>query len=133
MQEVWLGLKTKRRKRTEKVFEDYNDYRDRPFGLKWGTAFAIDELNKVITDNKEDENRIVEVLPQMSRVEIDEVLQLAFLKSKKVSVQLNERDSNGKLYDNIVEYFKGFTDFEGLYIGDVYIEWDLIRNIRVLD
>ncbi len=133
MQEVWLGLKTKRRKRTEKVFEDYNDYRDRPFGLKWGTAFAIDELNKVITDNKEDENRVVEVLPQMSRVEIDEVLQLAFLKSKKVSVQLNERDSNGKLYDNIVEYFKGFTDFEGLYIGDVYIEWDLIRNIRVLD
>ena len=133
MREVWLGLKTKRRKRTEKVFEDYNDYRDRPFGLKWGTAFAIDELNKVITDNKEDENRIVEVLPQMSRVEIDEVLQLAFLKSKKVSVQLNERDSNGKLYDNIVEYFKGFTDFEGLYIGDVYIEWDLIRNIRVLD
>lgn len=128
-----MGLKTKRRKRTEKVFEDYNDYRDRPFGLKWGTAFAIDELNKVITDNKEDENRVVEVLPQMSRVEIDEVLQLAFLKSKKVSVQLNERDSNGKLYDNIVEYFKGFTDFEGLYIGDVYIEWDLIRNIRVLD
>ena len=38
----------KKRKRTEKVFVDYNDYKDRPFGLKWGTAFAIDELNKVI-------------------------------------------------------------------------------------
>ena len=53
-----MDLKTKsQRKRTEKIFVDYNDYRDRPFGLKWGTAFAIDELNKVITDNKEKDQR----------------------------------------------------------------------------
>lgn len=31
-------------RRTKKEFLDYNEYRDRPFGLKWGTAFAMDEL-----------------------------------------------------------------------------------------
>ncbi|BDP72679.1 hypothetical protein EfmAA96_04640 [Enterococcus faecium] len=28
-------------RRTAKKFIDYNEYRDRPFGLKWGTAFAM--------------------------------------------------------------------------------------------
>ncbi|BDP45555.1 TPA: hypothetical protein ACGV2A_000540 [Enterococcus faecium] len=31
-------------RRTAKKFIDYNEYRDRPFGLKWGTAFAMEEL-----------------------------------------------------------------------------------------
>ena len=73
----------KTRKRTEKAFTDYNDYKDRPFGLKWGTAFAIDELNKVIEDNKIRENVKIKEMPQMSRDEIDKVLQTAFLKTKK--------------------------------------------------
>ena len=31
-------------KRTKKEFHEYNDYHDRPFGLKWGTDFAMEEL-----------------------------------------------------------------------------------------
>ena len=29
-------------KRTKKTFTDYNQYKDRPFGLKWATAYAME-------------------------------------------------------------------------------------------
>lgn len=126
-------MKMKKRKRTEKVFVDYNDYKDRPFGLKWGTAFAIDELNKVITENKEADNKVVLELPQMKREDIDKVLQSAFLKSKNVSVQLNIKDKLGHYQDNIIGKFDGLADGEFVYINNVAIEWVLIRNIALVE
>ena len=126
-------MKMKKRKRTEKVFVDYNDYKDRPFGLKWGTAFAIDELNKVITENKEADNKVVLELPQMIREDIDKVLQSAFLKSKSVSVQLNIKDELGHYQDNITGKFDGMADGEFVYINNVAIEWVLIRNIALVE
>lgn len=129
-----MVLKTKKkRQRTDKVFVEYNDYHDRPFGLKWGTAFAIDELNKVINENKANDNKQVKLLPVMDRNEIDEILQLAFLKTLKVSVQLNEKDENGNYYDNITGYFKGFADSEFVYIEHTAILWESIRNIQLFD
>lgn len=127
-----MDLKTKR-KRTDKTFEEYNDYRDRPFGLKWGTTFAIDELNKVITDNKANERKVIIELEQMSREAIDEVLQIAFMKSKRVSIQLNEKDHHGKYLDNLEGDFHGFADSDYLYINDRPLSWDLIRNIQLID
>ncbi|NLC54690.1 MAG: hypothetical protein GX769_02250 [Erysipelothrix sp.] len=127
-------MKTKnQRKRTDKVFVDYNDYRDRAFGLKWGTAFAIDELNKVITDNKENDQNVIIELSQMNRKEIDDVLQLAFIKSKKVTIQLNMIDEHGHYYNNLVGNFRGFADLEYLYIDDKPIKWGLVRNISIVD
>lgn len=122
---------TNRRKRTKKEFVDYNDYRDRPFGLKWGTAFAIDELNKVITENKNKEQNTTSELPQMDRNEIDKVLQLAFLKSKTISIQLNIKDEFGNYGDNLIGMFKGYADSSHLYINDKPIKWDLVRNISI--
>lgn len=101
-----------RRKKTKKEFVPYNDYQDRPFGLKWGTAFAIDELNKVITDNKEKETKTIKELPQMSRDDMDKILQVAFLKSKKVSIQLNVKDDFGNYFDSVVGQFEGYADSE---------------------
>ncbi len=129
-----MGLKIKnQRRKTEKTFVEYNDYRDRPFGLKWGTAFAIDELNKVITDNKEKDQNIIIELNEMNRKEIDDVLQLAFIKSLKVTIQLNIKDENGHYYNNLDGYFRGFADFKYLYINDKPIEWELVRNISIID
>lgn len=129
-----MDLKTKnQRKRTDKIFVEYNDYRDRPFGLKWGTAFAIDELNKVITDNKEKDQNVIIELSQMNRKEIDDVLQFAFIKSKKVTIQLNNKDENGHYYNNLVGSFRGFADLKYLYIDDKPIEWGLVRNISIVD
>lgn len=133
MQEGWWDLKMSKRKRTKKVFVPYNDYQDRPFGLKWGTAFAIDELNKVITDNKEKENKTITELPQMSRDDMDKVLQEAFLKSKKVSIQLNMKDDFGNYFDSVVGKFEGYADSEFIYIESNAIAWHLIRNISLAD
>ena len=35
------------RKRTEKVFEEYNDYQDRGM-VKWLTAFSMEELTRCV-------------------------------------------------------------------------------------
>ena len=118
------------RKRTKKEFKDYNDYHDRPFGTKWGTAFAISELVQVIDKAKKSDLKVVKERKLMSRFEIDEVLQDAFLKSKTISIQLNERDKNGNLLDPIVGKFAGMADEEYLYIEEHAIEWENIRNIR---
>ena len=115
------------------MFVPYNEYQDRQFGLEWGTAFAIDELNKVITDNKEKENRTTTELPQMSRDDMDKILQVAFLKSKKVSIQLNAKDDFGNYFDSIVGQFEGYADSEFIYIESKAIAWHLIRNISLAD
>lgn len=119
-------------KRSDKKFTDYNDYQDRPFGLKWGTAFALDELVKVIDHNKEKANKDIQALPLMSRKEIDEILQYALLKTQAVSIQLNSRDKAGNLKDNIIGSFQGFSDEEYLYIERVAIRWESIRNIQIV-
>lgn len=129
-----MVLKTaKDRGRTKKEFTDYNDYRDRSFGLKWNTAFAIDELNKVIVDNKETSLKVTQELPKMSRMEIDEVLQYAFLKTKKVSIQLNMKDENDNYLDNIIGSFNGYADTQYLYLSNYRVQWDFIRNIAIIE
>ncbi|CAM4208739.1 hypothetical protein H9L01_09935 [Erysipelothrix inopinata] len=120
------------RKRTKKVFVDYNDYHDRPFGLKWGTAFSLAELTKVITEGQDEALNQVKELPIMSRLEIDEVLQYAFLKSKTISIQLNIRDDNQNLLESIVGKFEGIADDEYLYLGETEIAWESIRNIAIV-
>ncbi|WP_236261871.1 hypothetical protein [Erysipelothrix urinaevulpis] len=119
------------RRRTKKEFVNYNDYEDRSFGLKWGTAFALDELKKVIDDNKNDAMDTGKKLPQMTQAEIDDVLQIAFLKTKSVSIQLNLYDDKDRLYPTIEGVFSGYADCENLYIEDQDIAWEIIRNIQI--
>lgn len=121
------------KRRTDKTFEEYNDYHDRPFGLKWGTAFALDELTKVINHNKNNATKNIKALPQMSRSEIDEVLQYAFLKTKKISIQLNDRDENESLLNNLEGYFQGNVDSQSMYLQDQPINWESIRNIKICE
>ena len=40
-------------KRTKKEFTPYNEYHDRPFELKWATAFALGELQEGIEASDE--------------------------------------------------------------------------------
>lgn len=131
---VWVVLKGKilMKKRTKKEFVGYNDYQDRAFGLKWGTAFALSELTQVINSAQQDALRDVKELKQMTRHEIDDVLQRAFLKSIKVSIQCNQRDENGILYDNIEGLFQGMADEDCFYIDDDPVYWEAVRNIKII-
>ena len=51
-------------KRTKKEFTPYNEYHDRPFELKWATAFALGELQEGIEASDEYSKRAFERLPQ---------------------------------------------------------------------
>lgn len=61
-------------KRTKKTFTDYNQYRDRPFGLKWATAYAMDDLMKGVLENEAWATKEVVGLELMNRKEIDTML-----------------------------------------------------------
>ena len=122
-----------KRKRSAKKFIAYNDYEERPFGLKWGTAFALSELTQSIQKGETKATKKVAVLPQMSRSEMDSVLNRAFTKQKKVSVQRNLYDDHDRLLESLEGSFQGFADHKCFYLDMVAISWDLVRNISIIE
>ncbi|MEI1232479.1 MULTISPECIES: hypothetical protein [Enterococcus] len=118
-------------RRTKKEFLDYNEYRDRPFGLKWGTAFAMDELVKGIDENAEDALKDLPPQSQMTREEIDQVLLQSFLYRQKVTIQLNTKDEFGRYRENIEGVFLGECDEDEVTIDDTQIPWQDIRHIEL--
>lgn len=118
-------------KRTKKEFKDYNDYHDRPFGLKWGTAFALEELNHAIEINKRNATVFQQERPLMSRDELDNILQIAFVKQKMISIQLSDLDDLGNYLPSVEGKFEGFADENNLYLDGKAIPWNSIRNIEI--
>ncbi|WP_159649691.1 hypothetical protein [Erysipelothrix aquatica] len=53
----------------------------------------------------------------MTQNEIDTVLQLSFLKCKIKTIQLNDRDKYGNLFDSISSKFEGFADVPIFTLG----------------
>ncbi|CZR06977.1 hypothetical protein [Trichococcus ilyis] len=119
------------RRRTDKVFEDYNDYHDRGM-IKWVTAYAMDELVKSISAGKEEALKDIPILPQMSPTEIDAALAEALKKNRRLSVQLNQKDSFGRQTESIEGFFKGYCGEDEILIGEEWVALDSIRNVQVL-
>lgn len=118
-------------KRTKKEFHEYNDYHDRPFGLKWVTAFAMEELMTNIHTNEEFAVKDNQPFEQMSQEEIDLLLVESFTYSKEVEIQLNSRDGFGRLVDNITGFFLGEVSDDYLIIDNQKIFWEDIRHINI--
>ena len=134
MQAVWQESKVDQLVlRTRKEFSEYNEYHDRPFPLKWGTAFAMEELVKGIKDNEKNAIKSVKSFDQMAREDIDEILSEAFLKNKKVSIQLNTRDNMGRLLENIEGGFYGEAYEDYFVCEDRGIKWEDVRHIHIMD
>ena len=119
------------RKRTDKVFEDYNDYHDRGM-IKWVTAYAMDELVKSISAGKAEALKDIPILPQLSPAEIDAALTEALKKNRRVSIQLNQKDSFGRQTESIEGFFKGYCGEDEILIGEEWLALDSIRNVQVL-
>ena len=119
------------RKRTEKVFEEYNDYQDRGM-VKWLTAFSMEELTRSISAGKEEALKDIPILAQMNTTDIDEVLAEALLKNRPVSIQLNEKDNLGRQTESIVGHFRGSLTGNKILINDQWISLESIRNIQLL-
>lgn len=117
-------------RRTKKEFLDYNEYRDRPFGLKWGTAFAMDELMSGIKKNEAWAIKEIQPLTPMSREEIDAVLLESFLYHKKITLQRNTKDEFDRYLENIEGTFTGEAYDDYLVLEDTKIYWSDIRHIE---
>lgn len=120
-------------KRTKKTFTDYNEYHDRPFALKWRTAFAMDELVQGIKKNEVSASRELERLPQMTLTEIDQRLSEACLYQKQLEIQLNVRDELGRVQPSIKGYFQGETYDDYFVISEQFIFWEDVRHLRILE
>lgn len=120
-------------KRTKKEFQEYNDFHDRPFGLKWGTAYAMDDLMKGVRANEEYALKTNAAKPQMGREEIDIVLSESFLNHKEVILQLNVVDEFGRLVDNQFGYFTGEAYHDYFVFEDRNINWEDVRNVEIVD
>ncbi|MBA0947939.1 hypothetical protein [Enterococcus gallinarum] len=118
-------------KRTKKAFLDYNEFRDRPFGLKWGTAYTMDELVKGIKENEAWATKEVAALELMNREQIDVILSESFLYHKPVSIQLNTKDELGRLLDLIEGLFVGEAYEDYFVINDQQIFWPDVRHIEI--
>lgn len=119
-------------KRTKKEFKDYNDFHDRPFGLKWGTAYAMDDLMKGVRANEEYALKSIASKPLMSREEIDIVLSESFLKHKEVTVQLNILDEFGRLIDDVSGYFTGEAYQDYFVLDNTVVLWEDVRHIEAV-
>ena len=119
------------RKRTEKVFEEYNDYQDRGM-VKWLTAVSMEELTRSISAGKEEALKDIPILAQMNASEIDEVLTEALQKNRPVSIQLNQKDSLGRQTESIVGYFRGSLTGNKIFVNNQWISLESIRNIQLL-
>ncbi|AMB98942.1 hypothetical protein AWM75_02545 [Aerococcus urinaehominis] len=120
-------------RRTGKIFIEYNDYHDRPFYLKWGTAFAMDELVQGININAREAAKDPQVMPAMTRQEIDQILQKASRGHQTLVMQLYGRDQYGRYLDLIKGPFSGEADQSGIFFMAAYIPYDQIRWLGLTD
>ena len=118
--------------RTEKVFEEYNDYHDRGM-VKWLTAFSMEELTRSISAGKEEALKDIPILAQMNTTDIDEVLAESLQKNRPVSIQLNEKDHLGRQTESIVGHFRGYLTDNKLLIDNEWVLPESIRNVRILN
>ena len=119
------------RERTDKVFEEYNDYQDRGM-VKWATAFSMEELTRSISAGKEEALKAIPILNQMSTAEVDEVLAESLQKDRPVSIQLNQKDYLGRQTDSIVGHFRGYITGNKILISDQWVSPESIRNVHFL-
>ena len=118
-------------KRTKKEFKDYNDFHDREFGLKWGTAYALDDLMKGVRANEAYALKTNDARPQMTRKQIDTVLSESFLSDKEIVVQLNLLDEFGRLLDELFGYFKGESYQDYFVFNDQVIYREDVRHVAI--
>lgn len=119
-------------KRTKKEFKNYNVFHDRPFNLKWKTAFAMDELMKSVRASRNKALKVNQRKEQMCPKEIDKILSEAFLKNLSIELQLNLFDQYGNILDSVRGKFHGEAYREYFVIDKIQIKWEDVRHIELI-
>lgn len=128
-----MALKEHQSRRTSKEFINYNAYQDRPFGLKWGTAFAMDELVAAIQEEREAAEYQVEMPRAMSDQELNEALKEGYLTHSSLRVYRNVRDSWGRYEKPLEGYFYGESTLEVFWLSEQMVVFEEVRAIEVLE
>lgn len=131
MQEEMLGLEVKQMEKTKKEFIPYNDYQDRPFSLKWPTAFPLGELQAAIKETNEYNARKIERLPQQSEAQIEYLLDRSIKQNKVLEIQLNSLDEYDRVQPHVFGVFRGMAEFDVVLIGENQIDFYDIRHIKI--
>ncbi len=104
-------------RRTKKEFKPYNDYVDRPFELKWPTAFPLGELQEAIKETNDYHSREIERLPQQAQAQIEHLLSRSIKQNKVLEIQLNSLDEYERVKPSIRGVFRGMAEFDVVLIG----------------
>ncbi|WDF82086.1 hypothetical protein PQ472_09320 [Lacticaseibacillus pabuli] len=106
-----------------------HDYIDRGM-LKWQGYYLSDHTSALNREHAK-EKQIITALPQQSASEASVILANAFANGIPISVQLNERDANGKLQADHIGLLRGYTA-TAIVIGLEQIALDSIRNVQLI-
>ena len=110
-------------------FDSY--YIDRGM-MKWQGFYLSDHtsaLKKEAKQIEEQNNRIA--LPKMAENKIFTIINQAILKNKKVSIQLNQIDSDGYIPPTMHGKIVGFKDKNIYFDNQQTLKLNNIRNIRI--
>ncbi|KRN93632.1 hypothetical protein [Pediococcus stilesii] len=115
----------------EVFFEKY--YVDRGM-MKWQGYYLSDHTSMLNVEAENKRQRLNQkIRPQDSKQQIAATIEVAITKCREVVVQIDERDQNNQLAEEIQGKILGYSGDE-LYFGDdVFIKIELIRNIRLIN
>lgn len=115
----------------EVFFEKY--YVDRGM-MKWQGYYLSDHTSMLNVEAENKRQRLNQkIRPQDSKQQIAATIEVAITKCREVVVQIDERDQNNQLAEEIKGKILGYSGDE-LYFGDdVFIKIELIRNIRLIN
>lgn len=108
------------------VLKPYEDRKK----LKW-VGFFLSEHTADITRIDKELKYTCPAKPEMAEEEINEFLQAAITKSKKLAIQLNYTVDD-KFMPDITGMLKGHDDL-GIYLDDTLVYYDEIRNVEYYD
>ncbi|HCO72080.1 hypothetical protein IGI82_002448 [Enterococcus sp. AZ067] len=94
--------------------------------LKW-VGFFLSEHTADIARIEKELKYTCPAKPEMTEKEINEFLQIAFTKSKKLAIQLNYTVDD-MFQPDVVGILKGYDDI-GIYLDDTLVHYDEIHNV----
>lgn len=104
------------------VLKPYEDRKK----LKW-IGFFLSEHTADIARIDKELKYTCPAKPEMAEEEINEFLQAAITKSKKLAIQLNYTVDD-KFMPDVTGKLKGYDDL-GIYLDDTLVHYDEIRNV----
>ncbi|MBA5729308.1 hypothetical protein HW423_05875 [Aerococcaceae bacterium INB8] len=101
-------------------------YQDRGM-VKWA-GFYLSEHTDTLNDQMTREKNCPQQKMQMDIDEIGTILSETQRRNKEITIQIEERDSNGYYKPDTVGVIKGFDEL-GIFVGNTKIGYDEIRHV----